>query len=64
MIPIFGVLGVEPLAVAKAARKLWDRSLTEERDRRLERRDATPRSVQALRGHVTRALIAELRGAL
>ena len=53
-----------PLAVAAAARKRWGRSLTEERDRRVAEQtpaDAIPRTLQALRGHVTRALLEELR---
>ncbi len=58
------VLGVKPVDVAKAARRLWGVSLPEERDRRLESRDASPRTIQALRGHVTRELLEELRGAL
>lgn len=50
-------------AVALAARKLWNCSLTEQRERRLaeERRGATSaRRLQALRGHHTRALLVEL----
>jgi hypothetical protein len=53
-----------PLAVAAAARKRWGRSLTEERDRRVSEHapaDATPRTLQALRGHVSRDLLDELR---
>jgi transcriptional regulator with XRE-family HTH domain len=52
------------LAVAAAARKRWDRSFTEERDRRVTEQapaDATRRTLQALRGHVARELLAELR---
>ena len=52
--------------VASFARhRLWGRSLTEERDARVARRvggDATPRTLQAHRGHVTRELLDELRG--
>jgi transcriptional regulator with XRE-family HTH domain len=74
---ITGLLGV---ADAKAARKLrvdqislwtvatrlWGRSLTDERDRRLEAlRDAaqppSSRTVQAMRGHITRSLLEELK---
>jgi transcriptional regulator with XRE-family HTH domain len=58
------VLGVEPEAIAKAARKLWGRSLPEERDARLTARGATPRTTQALRGHATRELLSELRKAV
>ena len=50
-------------AVALAARKLWNRSLTEQRDQRLaeERRGpASARRLQALRGHCTRSLLVEL----
>jgi hypothetical protein len=53
-----------PLAVAVAARRRWRRSFTEERDHRVTAQaqpDATPRTLQALRGHVTRALLDELR---
>jgi transcriptional regulator with XRE-family HTH domain len=52
------------LAVATTARKRWERSFTEERDRRVTEQapaDATPATLQALRGHVTRALLEELR---
>jgi hypothetical protein len=57
-------LRVSALAVALAARKVWDRSLTEQRDHLLadERRGALyARALQALRGHRTRALLGELR---
>jgi hypothetical protein len=57
-------LRVSALAVALAARKLWDHSLTEQRDQLLgdERRGALyARTLQALRGHRTRALLVELR---
>jgi hypothetical protein len=53
-----------PLAVAAAARKRWDRSFTEERDRRVTEQapaGATLRTLQALRGHVARGLLEELR---
>jgi transcriptional regulator with XRE-family HTH domain len=53
-----------PLAVTAAARKRWGRSFTEERDHRVVEQvapNAEPRTVQALRGHVARVLIAELR---
>jgi transcriptional regulator with XRE-family HTH domain len=59
------VLGVSPAAIAEAARRTWGQSLSEERDQRvLERTQGTavePRRLQALRGHVTRALLAEIR---
>jgi transcriptional regulator with XRE-family HTH domain len=56
-------LGVPPLVLAIAAHRTWDRGLTEERDRRVVEQtndDASPRTVQAVRGHVTRRLIAEV----
>lgn len=53
-------LGVDPLAVALAARKTWGHSLTAERDRRTEGGSAKPRGV----GAVTRQCIAELRPVL
>jgi transcriptional regulator with XRE-family HTH domain len=56
-------LGVTALAVVEAAHSLWGRTLATERDRRLaeQAKDVTPRRRQALRGHVTRSLVAELR---
>ena len=57
-------LGTSPMVVARAAAKRWGRSFTGERDRRvgeLHPADASPRTIQALRGHVARALLAELR---
>jgi len=67
-------LGVQPLALALAARHAWARSLTAERDQRVNatasavERDPTapadpewPRRLQAIRGHVTRELLAQLR---
>jgi transcriptional regulator with XRE-family HTH domain len=56
-------LGVPPLVLAIAAHRTWNRGLTEERDRRVVEQtndDASPRTVQAVRGHVTRRLIAEV----
>lgn len=50
-------LGVDARHLALAARRRWGHSLTEERDRR------TPAGVSS-RGHITRALLAELRPAL
>lgn len=58
---------VPSLAVALAARKVWKRSLSAERDRRVAAEapaGATPRALQALRGHVTRQLLAELEPVL
>jgi hypothetical protein len=57
-------LRVSALAIALAARKRWNSSLTEQRDRRLAealRGDPSARRLQALRGHHTRALLVELR---
>jgi hypothetical protein len=54
---------LHPLVVARAAYRLWGRSLTEERDARLAGQTAgpiAPRALQGARGHVTRALVAEL----
>jgi hypothetical protein len=44
----------------------WGRTLAEERDHRLSEqgRDTTPRSRQALRGHITRDLMTELEDEL
>jgi hypothetical protein len=56
-------LGVDPLLVALAAFRRWDRTLTAERDERVAATasaDASPRKLAALRGHVTRELVAEL----
>lgn len=55
-------LGVHPATVALAAQRRWGRSLTAERDQRVMDRSSgeSPRRVQAIRGHVTRVLIAEL----
>ena len=58
-------LGTTPFDVAKFARHLWGRSLTEKRDALVAERvggAATPRTLQAHRGHVTRELLDELRG--
>ena len=57
-------LGVDPADVSRAAFRLWKRSLTEERDARVAENaqsEATPRTIQALRGRVTRVLLEELR---
>ncbi len=53
---------VPAFAVALASRKLWSRSLTEKRDQQLsEQMQGKPaRTIQALRGHVTRQLLKEL----
>ena len=60
-------LGVEPLRLSVAAHGRYGRSFTAERDTRVAEQapaDAAPRSLQALRGHVTRAMLAELAPAL
>ncbi len=56
-------LGVSAEEVAVAARRLWGQGLTAERDERVARQRAEleGRSLQAVRGHVTRALLQELR---
>lgn len=54
---------LDPLIVALIAQATWGRSLTAERDHRVAEQapaGTTPRVVQALRGHVTRALLEEL----
>ncbi len=55
-------LGTSPELVNEMALALWGRSLAEERERRLtdQPEGLSPRRLQALRGHVTRDLIAEL----
>jgi DNA-binding XRE family transcriptional regulator len=60
-------LGVPPLKLSVGAHGRYGRSFTEERDARVAEQapaDAAPRSLQALRGHVTRAMLAELAPAL
>ncbi|TFV67227.1 UNVERIFIED_ORG: hypothetical protein E4P37_03455 [Bacillus sp. AZ43] len=57
-------LGRTPTEVSVASAELWGRPLTHERDARLDgdpEGDDDPRRRQARRGHVTRALIDELR---
>jgi len=55
-------LNVSSEQVRVAARRLWDRTLTDERDRRVTALGGvtTARAKQARRGHITRALLAEL----
>jgi transcriptional regulator with XRE-family HTH domain len=55
-------LGVTVEHVNDAALARWGRSLSEERDRRVAEpaEGASPRQLQALRGHVTRELLADL----
>ncbi len=60
-------LGVPFAAVVAAALATWGHGLTEERDSRAANHpgaDATARSVQAARGHVTRELYRELEPAI
>ncbi len=60
-------LGVDAIEVVRAARRLWGRTLAAERDSRVAGRiepDADARSRQAVRGHITRGLLAELRDEL
>ena len=57
-------LGTTPDAIATAAEKLWKHSLDAERDQRVMEQaspDASARTIQALRGHVTRTLLEKLR---
>lgn len=57
-------LDVEPLMVARAARVAWGVNLSDERDARVASQvpeDASSRTLQAVRGHVTRAMLDELR---
>lgn len=55
-------LQVKPIDISLAAFKLWGRSLTMERNRRVgvAARQATLRSLNATRGHITRTLLKEL----
>jgi hypothetical protein len=60
-------LKTDELAITAAARRLWGRTLTQEREARVQaqaRPDMERRTLQALRGHVTRALIGKLRDEL
>jgi len=56
-------LNAAPVDVDAAAQRLWGRGLVAERDARLGVATRS-RTDQARRGHVTRALIEELRGAI
>ena len=59
------LLGVSPLELCVAAFRLWNRSLTKERDAQVtragEKATASLSSLRALRGHATRQLLAQLR---
>lgn len=60
-------LGVSWAALTAAALRRWGRTLSAERDRRVQEQvpaKASPRTLRALRGHVTRALLRELRPAV
>lgn len=54
-------LGADPWDVAVAAQLTWERDLTAERDARVGKKSESMRATQARRGHVTRALLEELR---
>lgn len=61
---VAAVLNVSPKEIAATARRLWRHELTEERERRVVDRageGASPQTLRALRGHVTRELLDELR---
>jgi transcriptional regulator with XRE-family HTH domain len=56
-------LRVDPQAISETAERLWGHSLAGERDQRVRAQaaeGASARSIQALRGHVTRALLEEI----
>jgi len=60
-------LGVNVVDVVDASFTLWGQPLASERDARTQQRlapDAPPRTLQAVRGHVTRELVADLKQAL
>lgn len=59
-------LGVTVRALRQTAMRLWRRTLAEERERRLVERDTAgmdSRKLQAMRGHITRQLLAEIEAA-
>jgi transcriptional regulator with XRE-family HTH domain len=55
------VLGISPSEVAALAYRAWNSSLTEERERRVAELDTANQEIRAVRGHVTRKLLAEIR---
>lgn len=60
-------LNVPVAAIIEASMSLWNATLTEERENRVLPQvgpETTPRSLQAIRGSVTRALLKELGAAL
>lgn len=54
-------LGVSTAQVAALALRLWGRSLSEERDARLQETDYRAASEQAVKGHITRELRDEIK---
>lgn len=54
-------LKVEPPVLKFASRILWDRNFEEERDSRAGDGDVPPPTLQARRGHATRAMLDQLR---
>lgn len=60
-------LGVSPDVVAAAALELWSNSFTSERNDRVQKQanpGASPRTLQALRGHVARKMLEEIQSVL
>ncbi len=60
-------LGVTAEVIAATALELWSNSFTSERNERVEKLadpGATPRTLQALRGHVARRLLEEIQSVL
>lgn len=60
-------LGVTPQTIAEESFIRWGRSLTEERDARVDQEGLRPRSarsLQALRGHITRQLLGEIESVI
>ena len=54
-------LGVLPVQLKAASRVMWERDFEDERDARTGNGTALPSSLQARRGHATRAMLAELK---
>ncbi|WP_432571178.1 hypothetical protein [Kineococcus sp. SYSU DK005] len=62
VIKLARALGISTGQVLKTSRRLWGREPQQERDRRLgDVSDVPARTVQARRGHITRAMTVELR---
>lgn len=60
-------LGISTADVTRIAKRRWQSTLTEERDRRVNERlgdTASPRKIQAVRGHVTRELTNDIEAAI